>query len=208
MEFIGISGISSSFNLFSYCRNNSINSTDPWGTNGVSIVSGVSQLYKRLSAIVLLIATLAVISGSLAGITGVSGGTALPVALTVGVVSALSAYGVLHYDAKVKAVLAFINSASTATPPLPPDQGGKGTRTTSKTLYNNKDKGYHIDVENSGYRTGQIHLQMDEKKYIYNVQKQCFQTEKGVLAPNSVQKLLEEPKVIRAIAKGLRYLGY
>ena len=49
-----------------------------------------------------------------------------------------------------------------APPPLTPDDpDSKGTQTSSKTLYNKN--GTHIDVENPGYRPGQIHVQQGAK---------------------------------------------
>jgi len=61
-----------------------------------------------------------------------------------------------------------LNFASTAaTPPPPNDPNGKGTQTSSKTLYNKN--GTRIDVENPGNRPGQIHVQQGNCKYIYDV---------------------------------------
>ena len=105
-----------------------------------------------------------------------------------------------------------INSASDsvlagAPAPLPPDDpDSKGTRVSSKTLYNKK--GIHIDVENPGHRPGQIHIQKDNAKYLYDVGKKAFVDKTGELAPKVFQKLLEDPKVIKAISKGLEILGY
>ena len=97
-------------------------------------------------------------------------------------------------------------ASTTAAPPPPNDPNSKGTQTTSKTLYNKN--GTHIDVENPGNRVGQIHAQQGNSKYIYDVAGQCFKTTSGELAPKSVQNLLTDPKVVKAIAKGLVCLGY
>ena len=70
-------------------------------------------------------------------------------------------------NALVQATL-LMNYASTAATPPPPNKGGKGTKVTSKTLYNKRGKnGYQIDVENPGNRVGQIHLQKNGVKYYY-----------------------------------------
>lgn len=91
--------------------------------------------------------------------------------------------------------------------PLPPDDpDSKGTQTSSKTLYNKK--GTHIDVENPGHRPGQIHVQQGNSKYLYDVGKKAFVDKAGDLPPKAIQELLEDPKVIKAIAKGLEILGY
>ena len=120
-------------------------------------------------------------------------------------------YDICEYRATVSATsseLAFIDSASTAATPPPPNKGGRGTRTNSTTLYNKK--GIHIDVENSGNRIGQIHLQKGAQKYYYNVAEKVFRTgsSAGELAPRAIQELLKDPAVIKAIAKGLKILGY
>lgn len=45
---------------------------------------------------------------------------------------------------------------------------------------------------------------------IYNIETQEFRqgTSSGPLAPPSIQDLLQDPEVIAAIVKGLKYLGY
>ena len=111
----------------------------------------------------------------------------------------------------VKAASSFMDYASTAATPPPPNKGGKGTQVTSKTLYKKHGKnGFRIDVENPGNRPGQIHLQKGAYKYIYNILDQTFRigTSSGPLAPQAIQDLLTLPEVIIAIAKGLEILGY
>ena len=113
-------------------------------------------------------------------------------------------------NAQIKAAL-LMSYASTAATPPPPNKGGNGTQVTSKTLYNKRGKkGYRIDVENPGNRQGQIHLQKDGVKYYYSIKEQAFRigSSGGKLAPKSIQNLLKEPKVIKAIGKGLEILGY
>ncbi|MDD4781967.1 MAG: hypothetical protein PHT02_15385, partial [Tissierellia bacterium] len=103
---------------------------------------------------------------------------------------------------------ALISKASTSMAPLPPNKGGKGTQTPSKTLYNKN--GARIDVENPGNRPGQIHLQKNGVKYYYNIQEQVFRigSSAGKLAPRAIQNMLKNKDVVKAIAKGLTYLGY
>lgn len=43
---------------------------------------------------------------------------------------------------------------------------------------------------------------------MYDVEKKQFIDKAGDLAPKAIQKLLEDPKVVKAIAKGLEILGY
>ena len=110
-------------------------------------------------------------------------------------------------DAALAIAMKFlINASTTSTPPPPNDPNSKGTQINSKTLYNKN--GVRIDVENPGNRIGQVHIQQGNEKYIYDVSKQAFRTAKGDLAPKAVQKLLENPDIIKAISRGLKYLGY
>jgi hypothetical protein len=117
-------------------------------------------------------------------------------------------YGVQYANDKAlqSAVSALDFASTAATPPPPNDPKSKGTQTNSKTLYN-KD-GTRIDVENSGNRPGQIHVQQGNSKYIYDVASQSFRTTGGQAAPKAIQELLKTPDIIKAIAKGLTYLGY
>jgi RHS repeat-associated protein len=80
--------------------------------------------------------------------------------------------------------------------------GAGGTQTTSKTLYNRE--GVRLDVENPapGSRPGQIHVQIGKQKFLYDPSTGQFQN-----APSSVQKLLENERIKKAIETGMRYLG-
>ena len=76
-----------------------------------------------------------------------------------------------------------------------------GTQTTSTTLYN-KD-GVRIDVENPNpsQRPGQVHVQMDGKKYLFDPATRQFKE-----APRAVQNLLKNKKIQKAVEKGMDYL--
>jgi len=89
-----------------------------------------------------------------------------------------------------------------------PDPNRRGTQTASTTLYNRN--GIRIDVENPNpaARPGQIHVHQGSAKYIYDVASNAFRTAGGELAPKAIQKLLDSPEIIKAIEKGLRYLGF
>ena len=81
--------------------------------------------------------------------------------------------------------------------------GARGTQVTSQTLTNRP--GYRIDVENPapGVRPGQLHLQTDSSKFLYD-----FETEQFVGISRSLQRTIDrDPAVQRAIATGRRYLG-
>ena len=116
-----------------------------------------------------------------------------------------------HQNAATAAAQALLNYASTAATPPPPNKGGRGTQTTSKTLYKKSGRnGFRIDVENPGNRQGQIHLQKGNVKYYYNIAQQEFRigSSNGKLAPAAIQRLLQDQNVVKAIAKGLQVLGY
>lgn len=86
--------------------------------------------------------------------------------------------------------------------------GSKGTQTTSSTVW--KDgKGGRLDVENPnpGQRPGQIHYQNGYQKYIYDPIRKEFKAEPGQNVPREVQDLLKDSNFVKAIDKGMRYLG-
>ena len=208
VEYIGYSGEVISYNIFAYCENEPIYRVDHEGYYSKVFTLKFKQLIVAVSTIYLLAIALEITAKS-AGLTSYN--TYLLAA--VGVIGGISIAALItkyvqdktYYDNMI-----FIVNASTAATPPPPNKGEKGTQVTSKTLYTNKKKGYRIDVENPGNRQGQIHLQIDGKKYIYNVKDNAFHLNKsnGPLAPNSIQNLLNERKVINAIVKGLKILGY
>jgi hypothetical protein len=88
-------------------------------------------------------------------------------------------------------------------PPRPHMLGERGTRLDSKTLWRG-ERGARLDVENPapGRRPGQIHYQIDDKKYFYDPATKSFRD-----APRAVQDLLDDPRFKDAIQKALRYLG-
>ncbi len=192
--------------LFTYCENDCITRDDFTGYNS-------GTLARRAGAATTFLAFLLVVIKA-CGAAGASNAWN-PVGWVLLAVAgiALLVFGVwslANYlsDKSLKADLSLMNYASTAATPPPPNKGGRGTRVSSKTLYNKR--GNRIDVENPGNRQGQIHLQQGKTKYYYNVKDQAFHigSSGGKLAPKSIQKLLTDKEVIKAIAKGLRILGY
>jgi len=65
-----------------------------------------------------------------------------------------------------------------------------------------------IGVENPalGKRAGRLHLQVGGEKYQFNVNTGQFELDKQA-APKSIQNYLKDPKIQKAIQKGLKYLG-
>lgn len=82
--------------------------------------------------------------------------------------------------------------------------GSQGAQFTSKTVWNKGQ--YRIDVENPnpGQRAGQIHFQDQASgaKYLYDPTRKEF-----VGAPNSVNRMLDDPEIQTAINKAMRFLG-
>jgi len=87
--------------------------------------------------------------------------------------------------------------------PRPHVLGERGAQFPSKTLWRG-ERGARLDVENPdpGGRPGQIHLQVDGEKYLYDPDTGLFRD-----APRSIQRMLEDPRLQDAIRKALRYLG-
>ena len=88
--------------------------------------------------------------------------------------------------------------------------GENGTQFTSKTTWS-KGKTERIDVENPspGNRPGQIHYHdANNKKYTYNLDNgKFYDYNTGELAPNSIQKLLDDKSFMSGINKAKKYLG-
>ncbi|MBR0577407.1 RHS repeat-associated core domain-containing protein, partial [Proteiniclasticum sp. BAD-10] len=187
-------------NLYAYCLNNPVRYNDPYGEFATE--AGVLTYVSYTAS-----------AGSLNFWNPVGW-----VLLGAAVVGVCSLVGVKIYNsqkikqtAALSSTLLLMNFASTAATPPPPNKGGKGTQTSSKTLYNKSGKnGFRIDVENPGNRAGQIHLQKGGVKYYYNVAEKSFRigSSNGQLASKAIQQLLQNPDVIKAIGKGLTILGY
>lgn len=179
-----------SYNVYAYCANNPVNFYDPDGESMVLTVYTVAAVGSNFWNPIGLV---------LLGVVAVGIG--------------IWAYNnhKANQTAALASALALMNYASIAASPPPPNKGGKGTQTSSKTLYNKSGKnGFRIDVENPGNRIGQIHMQKGGIKYYYNVLEKSFRigSSNGQLAPKAIQQLLQNSDVIKAIGKGLTILGY
>lgn len=184
-------------NLYHYGGNNPIKYTDPDGRQ-------VAQAIP-LPEVILELAQVGQELKNMAPQLAIAGGIILGVVLVAEGVNYAQNQSLAKALGKIDSAAASV--AAGAPSPLPPDDpDSKGTQTSSKTLYNKK--GIHIDVENPGHRPGQIHVQQGKAKYLYDVGKKAFVDKAGDLAPKAIQKLLEDPKVVKAIAKGLEILGY
>ena len=201
-SYINANGDLIGFNMFAYCGNNPVNMVDDEGEAAVAVAggyagyiafastAGASNFWNPLGVILLT-------SVFVVGITFVG----------IKVYNKRKA----QRDASTVAALQLMEYASTAATPPPPNKGGKGTQTNSKTLYQKGGKnGFRIDVENPGNRMGQIHLQQGTEKYYYNIVDKTFRvgSSNGRLAPRAIQELLNNSDVIKAIGKGLQYLWY
>lgn len=192
-------------NMFAYCNNNPVMFTDPEGTvsHAIALV-GIPIGYILIAAACLVVIIPIITNGNFA-ITFSQAILALADELHYSISKLLD---IIFAGMTVAQAQELIDFAMTATPPLPPNQGGNGTITSSKTLYEKRNA--RIDVEVPPDRTGNIHIHVNGEKYYYNVATKNFRvgSYNGNFAPSSVQKLLTNKQVIKAIAKGLVYLGY
>ena len=199
----GILGI----NMFAYCLNNPANYIDSEGMSALQATLPAFAQYVPL----------------LSGAALVLGGASL--AVTAVVFAGVAIYYIGDAVAQAKKNSSSPSSQSSvdmgggAASPTPPGNGNwnnrnnKGTNVTSKTLYSESGKrGVRVDVENPMTRPGQIHIQYGSSKvkYYYDISNNILRigSSSGAPAPASVQRLLSDPNIMRAIAKGLRYLGY
>ncbi|WP_297422746.1 hypothetical protein [Clostridium sp.] len=90
------------------------------------------------------------------------------------------------------------------------ESGKNGTQVASETTSQN-GKTERIDVENPspGKRRGQIHYhEPNDTKWYFDIIKKVFYDPKtGQLAPNKIQKLLNNDDFIKGINKALKLLG-
>ncbi|RQS46313.1 hemagglutinin repeat-containing protein [Burkholderia sp. Bp8990] len=197
----GTAGAATASNVNLY---NQWNHTD---TDTLEEASGQGTARKKTTALDLVLQSIA---NGLNAVIGIGGGkppTASPGLVLVGEAGAggktLQPGGAgLGLDT---ATLAKNGQSSGARESNTPMLGADGAQFASKTIWKGDGK-ERIDVENPnpGQRPGQIHYQDNQgNKYLYDPSTNSFPD-----APNSVNKLLNDPSFNSAIQKGLnKYLG-
>ncbi|EKS9888255.1 hemagglutinin repeat-containing protein, partial [Burkholderia pyrrocinia] len=197
----GTAGAATASNVNLY---NQWNHTD---TDTLEEASGQGTSRKKTTALDLVLQSIA---NGLNAVIGIGGGkppTASPGLVLVGEAGAggktLQPGGAgLGLDT---ATLAKNGQSSGAGDSNTPMLGADGAQFASKTIWKGDGK-ERIDVENPnpGQRPGQIHYQDNQgNKYLYDPSTNSFPD-----APNSVNKLLNDPSFNSAIQKGLnKYLG-
>lgn len=192
VPMLGANGDFIGYNLFAYCGNNPVNYSDSYGYN-------LEDNYRDTLG------------------SGIGGGIASPIWI---IEPLLVLLGIVDYENrnashggnKARSSLDF--GSSTGTPPGPEWPGKNNNRNNNTdpnyrggTTYNRN--GIRIDYESYGNGNGNVHIQLNNEKYYYDYINNTFRCspENGSnLAPKSIQKLLDNPEICRAIAKGLYYL--
>lgn len=106
-------------------------------------------------------------------------------------------------EVKIKQVQ--LKATASAPAPLPPgDPDSKNSNISSKKLY---EKGkVRVEVEIVGNNVGEVHLHSNGVKYNLNLNTiKLYDTNTGELAARSVQKLLNDPRILDAFLKGLKF---
>ncbi len=80
--------------------------------------------------------------------------------------------------------------------------GSRGTKVMSQTVWRGEQGRIDVENQNPGQRPGQIHFQTGGNKYMYDPTNGQFRD-----APASINKMLEDPEVQRAMSKALQILG-
>ena len=206
-----------SLNLYAYCGNNPIMYVDPSGNFGTAAAAWGSSMFW-LCAIDAALPIGDIIYG-----VGLLIAAGVDVVCSIGVENTANLVdSAIHIrdaaqqgsDASKKKGSTSQNNSngngnSPRDPKDPQNWNKNSTKLNSKTLYDKK--GVRVDVENPdpSSRPGQVHIQIKDEKYIFdNISKQFFNPDTGKLAPKSVQKLMEDPQIAKAVMKGVeKYLG-
>ena len=91
--------------------------------------------------------------------------------------------------------------------PKPPKKGNSSPLFEAGTLYNKE--GVRIDYEYNGNGSGNVHLHKNGVKYYYDAINNAFRTTASIssaLAPKAIQELLYDPKIQRAVTKGIEII--
>lgn len=186
-------------NLFQYCINNPLIYTDQDG-NIQGAINPQTSSYEVLAGIISFLGSIGPWGWIIAGI------------------AIIAIVAIYFANAKIKNAskahmqnLAELASYSNSTPPLPPDDPkSKGTKTNGSDTYYNKN-GVRMDVENMGNTQGNVHIHVngEKNKYLYDVVQKAFvDSSTKQLAPQTVQNLLNDEGIVKALLKCLKILGY
>ena len=92
-----------------------------------------------------------------------------------------------------------------AASPTPPGNNNRDPKYDGKSTYN-KD-GVRVDYEYYGNGNGNVHIHTTKGKYKVDFSRRILLNENGTPAPRGVQQLLNNPDILKAIAKGFQYIG-
>ena len=172
--------------MFAYSNNNPINYVDPTGTR----ISYVDVL--RSSCFMSRNESLG--GGAAAGIAGTF--------FFFELITKLSKRNVKNKETQISS-----STAGGTASPKPPKKGNSSPLFEGSTLYN-KD-GIRIDYEYNGNSSGNVHLHKNGVKYYYDSINNVFRTGISIssaLAPKAIQELLFDPKIQRAVTRGIEII--
>ena len=99
------------------------------------------------------------------------------------------------------------STAGGAVSPKPPKKGKGSPKHAGDTLYNKNN--VRIDFEYYGNGNGNVHLHKNGAKYYYDSINNVFRTGASIsstLAPKAIQTLLYDPKIQRAVTRGIEII--
>ena len=184
-------------NAFVYCLNNPIRYVDANGSFAVEATLAVTNFWNPLgwtAAAALFFESTIVTVCIVATIYNTYRGNADPTAETV-----KSSNKQSDSKPKEKAV-----TVSTPASPKPP-KNDKDKNYRGGTSYNRN--GIRVDYEYYGNGNGNVHVHFKNGKYWFNTSLHQFVDKNGVIAGKAVQGLLKDPKIAKAILKGLAFIS-
>ena len=94
-----------------------------------------------------------------------------------------------------------------AASPTPPGNNKNDRDRNYRGKYTYNKNGVRVDYEYYGNGNGNVHIHTNSGKYKFDFSRHILVNDNGTPAPRSVQQLLNNPQIEKAILKGLKYIS-
>ena len=100
-----------------------------------------------------------------------------------------------------------VDAGGGAASPTPPGNNKNDRDRNYRGKYTYNKNGVRVDYEYYGNGNGNVHIHTNSGKYKFDFSRHILVNDNGTPAPRSVQQLMNNPQISKAVLKGLKYIS-